>query len=107
MWMELAIVFGIFSIGNVLFGHFELHTPPARRVAKQVLFVAITALIYLTAGRPWSWLWLALPLLAAVYVHAIVLPRRGINGLTGEPKARYYAMRGWKYEGPQTQEQTS
>jgi hypothetical protein len=100
MWMELAIVFAIFSIGNILFGHFELHTPRSKRIAKQILFVALTALIYLTLGRPWSWLWLAVPLLFAVYVHAIALPRRGINGWTGEPKALYYALRGWKVEQP-------
>jgi hypothetical protein len=100
MWMELAIVFAIFSFGNVVFGHFEVHTPLRRRIAKQALFAAITAVIYMTVGRPWSWLWLALPMLAALYVHAVVLPRHGINGITGEPKARYYALRGWKLEQP-------
>ena len=29
-------------------------------------------------------------------VHAWWLPRNGVNGWTGEPKARYYALRGWR-----------
>jgi len=28
-------------------------------------------------------------------VHGWWLPRNGINGWTGEPKARYYELRGW------------
>jgi hypothetical protein len=32
-----------------------------------------------------------------VIVHAWWLPRHGVNGWTGEPKERYYALRGWKY----------
>jgi hypothetical protein len=29
-------------------------------------------------------------------VHGWWLPRKGINGLTGAPKARYYELRGWR-----------
>jgi len=32
-----------------------------------------------------------------VFVHVWWLPRHGINGWTGEPKEKYYALRGWKY----------
>src|SRR3712207_4643749 len=38
---------------------------------------------------------------AALIVHAVWLPwRHGINGWTGEPKDKYYALRGWKYPPP-------
>jgi hypothetical protein len=30
-----------------------------------------------------------------IYVHAIWLPRNGVNGLTAEPRDKYYALRGW------------
>jgi fatty acid desaturase len=95
MWMELAVVFAIFSFGGIVFGHFEAHTPKVRRIAKQIAFLAISAAIYYTVGRPWSWLWLVIPLAVAVYVHAVWLPRHGINGLTAEPQDKYFALRGW------------
>jgi predicted MFS family arabinose efflux permease len=98
MWIELAVLYGIFAVGNILFGHFEERTPRTRRLAKLVAFTALTALIYLVFGRPWSLIWLALPLAIALYVHAIWLPRHGINGLTAEPRERYYALRGWSVQ---------
>ena len=34
--------------------------------------------------------------LPAVYIHAYYLPKKkGINGWTGEPKEKYYELRGW------------
>ena len=38
---------------------------------------------------------LALSLIPVIYVHAVLLPRKGINGWTGEPKSTYYDFRGW------------
>jgi len=32
-------------------------------------------------------------------VHAIWLPSKGINGWTGEPKDKYYELRGWPKPG--------
>ena len=49
-------------------------------------------------GRPWSLIWLVVPLAVAAYVHAIWLPSHGINGLTAEPRERYYALRGWSMQ---------
>ena len=37
----------------------------------------------------------SLMLVAAPVVHLWWLPRHGINGLTGEPKDKYYEFRGW------------
>jgi hypothetical protein len=34
--------------------------------------------------------------LPVVYIHAWWLPSKGVNGWTGEPKEKYYALRGWK-----------
>ena len=34
-------------------------------------------------------------LIPVAYIHGIVLPKKGINGWTGEPKSKYYDMRGW------------
>lgn len=98
MWIELAVLYGIFAVGNILFGHFEERTPRARRLAKLVAFTALTALLYMVFGRPWSLIWLVVPLAVAAYVHAIWLPSHGINGLTAEPRERYYALRGWSMQ---------
>lgn len=95
MWIELTLLYGIFSFGSIVFGRFEERTPRIRRLAKLLAFTALTAAIYLVFGRPWSLLWFVLPLAFAVYIHAIWLPRHGINGLTAEPRERYYALRGW------------
>jgi hypothetical protein len=58
-----------------------------------VLFVALSKWL----GRVWSFGFLGLMGVAVLIVHGWWLPRRGINGWTGEPKEKYYAMRGWKY----------
>jgi len=38
---------------------------------------------------------IALMLLVAAVVHLWWLLRHGINGLTGEPRDRYYELRSW------------
>jgi hypothetical protein len=92
LWVETALVLGIFAIGNILFGHFEQHRPPARRLAKVAIVLGITLLLSSTAGRVWGLGWLLLPLGAAAYVHLRWLPRHGINGWTGEPRDKYLAL---------------
>jgi hypothetical protein len=47
-------------------------------------------------GRAWAFGFLGLVLLAVAYIHAIWLPGKGINGWTGEPRDKYYELRGWK-----------
>lgn len=97
MWMEIAVVATIFAMGNILMGHWEEHTPKWRRVLKFFVVVGITCGLSVWLGRVWAFGFLGLMGLFAIYVHAWVLPRKGINGWTGEPKQKYYAMRGWKY----------
>jgi hypothetical protein len=95
-WFDVALVATIFALGNILFGHFEERTPKWRRVLKVVVFLLVTRIVAVEFGRPWVYLVIAPPLAAALVVHAWWLPRKGINGWTGEPKARYYELRGWK-----------
>ena len=94
-WLEVAIIATIFAIGNILFGHFEAETPKWRRVLKVILMLALTRIVTTQLGRPWSFVFIAVPVVFAVIVHGWWLPRKGINGWTGEPKARYYEFRGW------------
>src|SRR6478736_5767674 len=94
-WFEVAVAATIFAIGNILFGHFEDRTPKWRRVTKVIVFLAVTRLITVQLGRPWSYLVIAIPLALVLVVHGWLLPRQSINGWTAEPKERYYKFRGW------------
>jgi hypothetical protein len=95
-WFEVAVVATIFAIGNILFGHFEAETPKWRRVLKVILMLAVTRAISAELGRPWSYLFIGVLVGFVLTIHAWWLPRNAINGWTGEPKARYYALRGWR-----------
>ena len=95
-WFEIAVICGITAFGQIFFAHFEERTPKARKVVK--LFAVNLLAIALSAyfGRSGLYAFLGLALLALVVVHGWWLPSKGINGLTGEPKKRYYQLRGWK-----------
>ena len=96
MWFEIAIVAVVFAVGNILFGHFEEGTPKWRRVLKVFVVLGLTGLISAAAGRPWPFVFIGFLLTGALVIHAWWLPRQGINGWTGEPKEKYYRLRGWK-----------
>ena len=97
LWVEVAIVATIFAVGNITMGHWEAQTPKWRRLLKFVLFVALVVALSKWLGRAWSFGFLGLMGVAVLVIHGWWLPRQGINGWTGEPKEKYYAMRGWKY----------
>ena len=96
IWIDIAFMASGFAIGNILFGHFEERTPKWRRVLKLFMFMALIAVISSTAGRGWT-IAFAVALLSIVLVlHLWWLPKHGIHPFTGEPKEKYYALRGWK-----------
>ena len=92
---EVAVVSSMFAFGNIFFGHFEEHTPRWRKALKMLLFIAVVIGLSAFLGRAWAFGFLGLVLLAVTYIHAIWLPSKGINGWTGEPKDKYYTLRGW------------
>jgi hypothetical protein len=96
LWFEIAIVCGITAFGSIFFGHFEECTPKWRRVLKLVTMNIITVSLSALLGRHWALGFLGFMLAAVLVVHGWWLPQKGINGLTGEPKEKYYALRGWK-----------
>jgi hypothetical protein len=95
LWFEVAIVSTITSVGSIFFSHFEERTPKWRKVLKLFFFVFATAAISATVGRAWAFVFLGITILGVLYIHVIWLPRKGINGWTGEPKDKYYELRGW------------
>src|SRR5262252_7709603 len=97
VWIDVAVIAGMFAVGNILFGHFEEHTPKWRRILKLFIVTGIVALISSTAGRIWSVALIGAALGAVGVIHGWVLPKKyGINGWTAEPRDKYYALRGWK-----------
>jgi hypothetical protein len=102
LWLEAAIVLGIFAVGNILFGHFEQHNPPVRRLAKVAVVLGVTLTLSATVGRLWGLGWLLLPLAVSAYVHLRWLPRHGVNGWTGEPRDRYLALIAARKRGRKT-----
>ena len=96
LWFEVALVTTITAVGTIFFGHFEELTPKWRKLAKLIFFILVTTSLSATLGRVWALSFLGATLLFVFYVHAIWLPQKGINGWTGEPREKYYALRGWK-----------
>jgi uncharacterized membrane protein YfcA len=96
LWFEVSVVSTLTALGTIFFGHFEEHTPKWRKVVKLFFFILITVFISSAVGRIWAFAFLGIVLLAVLYVHAVWLPSKGINGWTGEPKEKYYALRRWK-----------
>ncbi len=94
-WFELAVIFGITAVGNIVMGHFEERVPRWRRVLKILLIGGFSVALSATAGRGWFFVLLGAVTVAVLIVHAWWLPKHGINGWTAEPKAKYYALRGW------------
>jgi predicted PurR-regulated permease PerM len=96
IWFEIAIVSIIYSLGNILMGHFEERTPKIRRVAKYLLTLLLVCCISVYFGKIISMILLSLFILPLLYVHGYYLPtKKGINGWTGEPKRKYYEFRNW------------
>ena len=95
LWFEIAIVTIVFLLGHIYLGHFEERSPKWRKLLKYIVTVAIIVAISVYAGRVYALSILGLAFIPVVYIHGILLPRKGINGWTGEPKGKYYDFRGW------------
>jgi hypothetical protein len=95
-WFDVSLITGITAFGSIYFGHFELHTPRWRRVLKLIFFIALAVTITATAGRMWTFVLIGVMVVAVVVIHGFVLPSKGINGITGEPREKYYRFRGWE-----------
>jgi fatty acid desaturase len=95
LWFEVSIVSLTFAVGHILFGHFEERTPRLRKFIKFVLFLALVLGLSVWWGRQVTLIVFGSFFVPLFYVHGVYLPRKGINGWTGEPKERYYEFRKW------------
>jgi len=95
LWVEVAVMSSFLLTGHIFMGHFEERTPKLRKFIKAISLVGMMVLLSFLFGRAVAFTVLGLMMIPVLYVHAILLPRKGINGWTGEPKSRYYEFRGW------------
>ena len=95
MVLDVAMAAVLLAAGNVAFGHFEPQTPWWRRLLKAFVILAITAAISYYFGRTGVLIAFGIAALPVIYIHAVWLPRHGVNGWTGEPREKYYELRGW------------
>jgi hypothetical protein len=95
LWFEIAVVTILILLGHIFLGHFEERSPKWRKIAKWLATVIIVVSLSTFFGRTIAFVILGLTLIPVVYIHAILLPKKGINGWTGEPKSKYYEFRGW------------
>jgi bacteriorhodopsin len=98
MWFEIAVIAILLLFGHIAFGHFEEKTPRWRKLLKAVLTIAVFSLISYFFGSFWFWIALIIALIPPLVIHVWWLPKQGINGWTGEPKDKYYELRGWKID---------
>lgn len=95
MILDVATAAVLLAIGNIMFWRFEPQKPLWRRLLKVFAALLITVAISYYFGRIGVVIAFGIAAIPVIYVHAIWLPRNGVNGLTGEPRDKYYALRGW------------
>jgi hypothetical protein len=89
-WMISALTI---AIAAPIFGKFESIRPTWTRVARWLGYLAVTALLGATLGRPATLLWvIGLPA-TAVTLHAVWCRRHHIHPVTAQPWDRYVALR--------------
>jgi hypothetical protein len=93
--IDVAAIAVFLTLGNIFFRHFEPRKPLWRRLLKSSAILIVTALISYYFGRIGVVVAFGIAAIPLIYVHAFWLPRHGVNGWTGEPRDKYYALRGW------------
>ncbi|MFZ2900645.1 MAG: hypothetical protein WA004_18580 [Saprospiraceae bacterium] len=95
LWLEIAVVSIVILLGHIFLGHFEERSPKWRKLLKYLIALALICAISVLVSRTAAFITLGVMFLPVVYIHAVLLPSKGINGWTGEPRDKYYEYRGW------------
>src|SRR4051812_22088328 len=98
-WFDVALVTTLLMLGQLFLGRFSKYQPRALRLLKSLLGAAILIAIAMWAGRAWMYVALGVIFVGVLVVHGWVLPRKGVNGWTAEPRARYYELMGLDADG--------
>ena len=95
LWFEIAIVTITILLGHIFLRHFEERSPKWRKVVKWLAAIAFIVSLSIFFGRTTALIVFGIFFIPVLYIHAVLLPKKGINGWTGEPKSKYYEFRGW------------
>lgn len=95
LWFEVAVVSTTIALGHIFLGHFEERTPSIRKFYKYLLSLLVVVGISILFGRTVAFSVYAALFIPVLYIHLVLLPKKGINGWTGEPKEKYYEYRKW------------
>ncbi len=95
LWVEVATISLLYALGHIFFGHFEERTSKSKKVIKLVVSLVLMIFLSVQFDRAVAFTVFGLMFLPVIYIHAFWLPKKGINGWTGEPKSKYYELRGW------------
>ena len=93
LWFEIAIVTILYLLGNIFLGQIEEKSRKWRNLLKYLVTVIIIVSTSIFFGRTIALIILGLALIQVFYVHAVLLPKKGINGWTGKPKSKFYDFR--------------
>ena len=93
-WFDVAIATTGLMLGHIYFGRFADYKPRWRLVVKSILGIAVVVGTTAFAGRQWTYVLIGLIGAGLIVVHGWWLPRNGVNGLTAEPRERYYELIG-------------
>jgi hypothetical protein len=96
LFLDLFLMAAFHLVGHIIFGVFEAHTSILRKLFKVAFLLGVTALISSTVGHPWSLIWIGGMFALGGTFHLWWTLRHGIHPLTAEPRAKYYALRGWE-----------
>src|SRR5206468_8650071 len=89
-WFDVTVVMTFLMLGQLFLGRFSEYQPRSRRLLKSTVGTALLVGVAVWAGRGWMWALLGVTLGGIVVVHGWVLPRKGVNGWTMEPRERYH-----------------
>lgn len=95
LWVEVSVISFFLLMGHIFLGHFEERSPRLRKFVKAVTSLVLVIVLSSLFGRTVAFTVFGLFLIPIFYIHGIWLPRKGVNGWTGEPKSKYYELRGW------------
>jgi formate-dependent nitrite reductase membrane component NrfD len=96
MFLDLYIAAMLHLFGAVIFKRFEERTPLRKSVFKLVFIHGVTALLAFTVGRPWTLVWIIFMFGLGLTFHFGWTLKHHIHPVTAEPRAEYYALRGWE-----------
>ena len=95
-WFEVAVMCALLCLGNIVLKGFAQYESSFRRIVKMIVGVAIAVSVSVMAGRTWFFALLGAYFVVLVVIHAWWLPKNGVNGITAEPREKYFALRGWR-----------